>query len=270
MFATALIVFRETLEAALFVGIIAAATRGVSHRNAWLAGGVSLGVLSSLIVALAMERISELGGGLGQDLFNIIVIVVALLMLAWHCIWVSTHSREIANAAKQLGQSVAENSGSMWALFIAVALAVLREGAETVIFVSGFLTGNNTENHWLTLAEVGMGLFSGAFLGVLIYSGLSRIKTKYFFYVTNTWILIMAGALAARLAQLLAQSGIFDYWSQPLWDTSSIVSMDSFVGMLLKALIGYDAQPSALGIMFYVGMITLILAGAKQVQKLKK
>ena len=36
MLAIALIVFRETLEAALFIGIVAAATRGVPGRSRWL------------------------------------------------------------------------------------------------------------------------------------------------------------------------------------------------------------------------------------------
>ena len=39
MFATGLIVFRETLEAALFVSIIAAATRGLALRSLWLVWG---------------------------------------------------------------------------------------------------------------------------------------------------------------------------------------------------------------------------------------
>ena len=40
MFASAVIVLRETLEAALVLGIVAAATRSVRGRGTWMVAGV--------------------------------------------------------------------------------------------------------------------------------------------------------------------------------------------------------------------------------------
>ena len=40
MFGAALIVFRESLEAALIIGVMAAATQGVAWRGRWIAGGL--------------------------------------------------------------------------------------------------------------------------------------------------------------------------------------------------------------------------------------
>src|SRR5512144_50768 len=102
MFATALIVFRESLEAALFVGIVAAATRQLRGRTGWLIAGVGLGVCGALILAVLAGRIADLADGIGQDVVNIVVLSVALAMLLWHCIWVSTHSREMASEARRL------------------------------------------------------------------------------------------------------------------------------------------------------------------------
>jgi len=56
MLATAIIVFREMLEAALIVGIVAAATRGVARRNAWIIGGITAGLLGAITVAPASEH----------------------------------------------------------------------------------------------------------------------------------------------------------------------------------------------------------------------
>jgi high-affinity iron transporter len=86
MLGTGVIVFRETLEAALFVGIVAASTRGVLHRGRWLILGVSAGIIGSLAIASAMRWISSLADGLGQDFLTGIILSAALLMLAWHCI----------------------------------------------------------------------------------------------------------------------------------------------------------------------------------------
>lgn len=257
MFATVLIVFRETLEAALFIGIIAASTRGLFRRARWLSAGVLAGSIGAVAMALAMGKISTWGEGLGQDFLNIGILGLALLMLAWHCIWVSTHSGEAAQEAKQLGLAAKNGSSTLWAISIAVAMAVLREGAETVLFVSGFMSGE-AQNNGAMLTGVAIGLLSGAGCGILIYAGLSKVKTQHFFTVTNLWVLIMAGALAAQLAKSLTQAGLVQRWTEPLWDTSSALSMDSALGSICKALVGYDASPSGLQLLFYIGAIALI------------
>src|SRR3569832_2561216 len=99
MFAAALIVFRESLEAALFVGIVAAATRGLLGRGAWRAGGVGIGVVGAIILAILAPQVSGWFDGLGQDVVNIAVLSVALTKLLWHCIWVTTHSKAMAMEA---------------------------------------------------------------------------------------------------------------------------------------------------------------------------
>ena len=47
MLATAIIVFREVLEAALIVGIVMAATQGVPNRSLWVGGGIVWAVLAT-------------------------------------------------------------------------------------------------------------------------------------------------------------------------------------------------------------------------------
>ena len=64
MFSAAIIVFRESLEAFLIISIMVAATRGISQRGQWIAGGVLIGLLGSAMVALCMERISNLADGM--------------------------------------------------------------------------------------------------------------------------------------------------------------------------------------------------------------
>lgn len=265
MFATALIVFRETLEAALFVGIIAAATRGLAGRSRWLSGGVLAGVVGALVLAAGADRIGALADGIGQDLLNVGILSVALAMLAWHCIWVSTHGHEMSRDAKQLGSSVRAGSRAPRALMVAVALAVLREGAETVLFVAGLASGNPNGADGM-LAGAGMGLVGGAAFGVLLYFGLSRVKPQHLFAVTNVLIVLLAAAIASQLARALAQSGLTELWTAALWDTSSFLQPDSALGVLLHALVGYDARPSGLQLAFYVATVFVISTATRQVQ----
>lgn len=263
MFSAALIVFRESLEAALFVGIVAAATRQVAGRTPWLSAGVGVGVLGALALALMAERISGWFDGIGQDVVNIAVLSLALVMLLWHCIWVSTQGKDMAREAHQFGASV--DGARPWALLVAVALAVLREGAETVLFVAGSVSGagagtGSMEAVWLSCA---VGLALGASVGVLIYAGLARVPTRHLFAVTNLLIALLAGSIASQLARALAQAGFIEHLSGPLWDSSPWLAVDSALGTVLHALVGYDAQPSGAQLLAYVGVLVLIHFGTR-------
>jgi high-affinity iron transporter len=265
MLAIALIVFRETLEAALFVGIVAAATRGVAGRGRWLGTGVTAGLAGSLVIAALAGQISELAEGVGQDLVNAGILLVAFLMMAWHIIWSSRHGMEAAGEAKQLGRSLTDGSGTAWALTIAIAMSVLREGAETVLFVSGYLVGNSAQQSGASGALLGsaFGVLSGTALGGLLYLGLSRIPMRRLFAVTNVMILLLAAAMAGQLARALSQAGLLNSFTAPVWNLSEILPNGSTFGALLHALVGYDAQPSGLQVIFYIAGMALIVAGMR-------
>ena len=263
MFGAALIVFRESLEAALFVGIIAAATRGLPGRARWLSGGIAAGSLGALTLALMADRVSAWADGIGQDLLNVAILSIALTMLIWHCVWVSTHGREMASDARRLGASVQHGQRPPWALFVAVALAVLREGAETVLFVAGYLTGSGQAGSSGMLLGSGLGLAAGVATGGLMYAGLSRIPAQRLFAVTNVLIALLAAAIASQLARALAQAGLVDRWSTPLWDSSGFVDGSSALGAALRALVGYDARPSGLQLVCYIGVLMIIVFGTR-------
>lgn len=263
MFTTALIVFRESLEAALFIGIVAAATRGLTGRARWLSAGVGAGALGAVVLALLARHISSWLDGLGQDVVNIGVLSLALAMLLWHCVWVSTHTRQMVSEARHLGLSVQEGNRTPWALLVVVALAVLREGAETVLFVGGSLTGDATAEPATVLTAGALGLLSGALVGLGIYAGLSRIPTRRVFAVTNLLIALLAGSLASQLARALAQAGFVDIWSSPLWDSTALLSPDSALGAFLHALVGYDARPSAAQLVSYLAALAFIFVGTR-------
>ncbi len=266
MFAASLIVFRETLEAALFVGIIAAATKQLPHRGRWLACGVAAGVAGALLLALSAEQVNAWADGIGQDLVNIGILTVALLMLVWHCIWVSTHGRQMAMEARQLGASVQGGQRKPWALFVAVALAVLREGAETVLFVAGSLTGGQVGTVPVLMA-CALGLVAGAVVGMGLYAGLSRIPMQKLFAATNMLIALLAASIASQLARALAQAGLVERGTAPLWDSTAWLAPNSALGALLHALVGYDARPSAMQLGFYVAVLACIYIGTRLVMR---
>jgi high-affinity iron transporter len=251
MLNAALIVFRETLEAALIIGIVAAATRQIHRRGLWISLGVALGLAGAVAVASLAGEIGQWANGMGHELFNAGVLALAVAMLAWHNIWMASHGKQLATDARNLGGAAAKGELAISAVTIAVALTVLREGSETVLFFFGIFAGSQVS--MVRLAEgSALGLLGGAVAGVLIYRGLMRIPVRHFFSVTAWLLLFVAAGMAAQLAQILIQADLLPPIVQPLWDTSGLVSPDSGLGTLLHALVGYEAQPSATQVAFAV------------------
>jgi high-affinity iron transporter len=266
MLGAAIIVFRESLEAALFVGILAAAARGMVGRGRWLGAGVAAGVLGAFLLAAGAERIAAWADGVGADLVNAGILTLALGMLIWHCVWVSNQGAQAAAEARELGGAYRSGSRAPWTLTLVAALAVLREGAETVLFVTGYAAGNGHDG---TLAGAALGLAAGVCLGALLYFGLSKTPIRHLFSVTNTMVLLLAAAIASQLARALTQAGLLDAWTTPLWDSSAILGMESALGTLLHALVGYDAQPSGAQLAFYLATLAAITVGSRQVRAMR-
>ncbi|MGE5319231.1 MAG: FTR1 family iron permease [Hyphomicrobiaceae bacterium] len=262
MFGSAIIVFRESLEAALLIGVIAAATRGLSGRNLWLAVGVGAGLAGSLVVAGLTETIAEMAEGSGQELFNAAILGIAVLMLGWHNIWMATHGREMAAEAKSVGNAVRSGQREMSALAILIALAVLREGSETALFLYG-LAASGGSSRVSMLSGGLLGLAAGVAAGWVLYSGLARIPLRHFFSVTSALILFLAAGMAGQMARLLIQGDLIRPLATPLWDSSSLLPMDSFLGTLLHLFAGYDARPSGMQVLFYSLTFLVILFGMR-------
>lgn len=264
MFGVAVIVFRETLEAALFVGIIAAATRGLLGRSRYLTGGVLVGAAGALALAAGVERISALADGIGQDLANATILGVALAMLIWHCVWVSNQGAQTAADARALGNSFERGPRKPWALLVVVALSVLREGAETVLFVAGYANGAGQTG---TMAGAIVGVLCGSAVGLLLYIGLSRVPVRRMFTVTNLLVQLLAASIASQLARALSQAGVLNQWGQPVWDTSNWMSMDSPIGTVAHALAGYETQPTGLQVAFYLLALLVMVSGTRWVKR---
>ncbi|HPG03641.1 MAG TPA: FTR1 family protein, partial [Rhodoblastus sp.] len=89
MLGALIIVFREVIEAGLIVGIVMAATRGAPHALRWVVVGIVGGLAGAGLMALFAERISSAMAGIGQEMFNAGVLALAVVMLAWHNIWMA-------------------------------------------------------------------------------------------------------------------------------------------------------------------------------------
>ncbi len=250
MLGTVIIVFREVLEAALIVGIILAATRGVPKRGLWIGGGVVTGIVGAILVAFFAARIASIAEGVGQELFNAGVLFIAVVMLAWHQIWMSQHGREISKQMNDLGRSIKVDGRAMHALAIVVGLAILREGSEAVLFLYGIAASETGKGNPMLIGGV-IGLIGGALGGSAIYFGLLKIPTSWLFSVTGWMIMLLTAGMASQCAAFLVQAGILPALGEQIWNTSAILTGNSLIGKMMHTLVGYDDRPAGMQLVFY-------------------
>ena len=266
MLSSALIVFREVLEAALVVSIVLAATKGILNRGWWVSGGLLGGIIGAGLIAIFADVISSWASGMGQEVFNACVMFVAVVMLAWHSIWMGKHSREMAQQIAAVGKAVAAGSRPLTGLAIVVGIAVLREGSEAVLFLYGIAAGDPGQPPQMVIGGL-LGIFGGVSLGAAMYAGLLQIPLKRLFAVTNAMIILLAAGMASQGVGFLVSAGLLPSWGDTVWDTSWLLKESSLLGKMFHTLIGYTARPAGIQIAAYIATLVIVVLLSRAVNR---
>ena len=265
MFSSAIIVFREALEIALILGVVLAATRMVEGRKRWIAIGFGAGIVGSILIAFFVEAISNAAEGLGQELFNALILLSATAVIGWTLIWMQKHARAMTQHFKEIGSNINEGRLPLYTLAVVVALTILREGSEIVLFTYGMLASG--QSAMTILGGSIAGFVAGSIVGGLLYFGLLRIPTRYIFQVTSWLLIFLSAGMASIAAKYLVAAGFFETLAMPVWDTSAIISEQGIIGQALHTLLGYSAQPLGIQVVFYgatVAILTMAIAWTKR------
>ncbi|MDB5640070.1 MAG: iron permease [Bradyrhizobium sp.] len=256
MLAALIIVFREVFEAGLIVGIVLAVTGSVPNRNRWIGGGVLAGALAACVVAAFAGALSQLFAGMGQELFNAAILVIAVMMLTWHNVWMAHHGREIAGEMRAIGQAVADGTKSLLALAVVVGVAVLREGSEVALFLYGVVASDGGSTLSLAIGGI-IGLALGAAVCLLTYFGLMRIPPRALFATTTALITLLAAGMAAQAVAFLERANWLNSLDRVVWDSGWLLSEKSIAGRTLHALIGYTDQPTEMQLVVYLAVLVV-------------
>jgi high-affinity iron transporter len=266
MLVSLIIVFREAMEAGLIVGIILAATEGVLGRGRWIAGGIAAGVAGASLVAVFAAALSDAFEGAGQEVFTAGILCFAVVMLSWHILWMSKHARAMVAEMREVGQAVRLGERSLAALAAVVAVAVMREGAEVVLFLYGVVVGSGS-----TALSLGIGGAAGlalaAALSWLLYRGLVAIPVNRLFSVTNGLIALLAAGMAGQAAAILHGADLLPGWGERLWDTSALLSDESLIGRTFHALIGYSARPSGIQVAAWALTLAVLIGASRAISR---
>jgi len=245
-----LITLREGLEAALIVSIVLAYLARTGNRDkfssVWLGTGAA--VLASLIVGGAIfATVGELEGT-AEQLFEGLAMLVAVGVLSYMVIWMKRQAINIkAHLQAQVNEAL--HSRSTLAVAVLAFVIVVREGVETALFM---FAATRTATAWESTIGGLAGLIVAVVLGYLLYAGGRRINLRTFFNVTGVLLIVFAAGLFAHAVHELEEAGVIPIIVEHVWDINYILNENEGVGSFLKALFGYNGNPSLLEVISYV------------------
>ncbi len=261
MFAAGLVTFREGLEAALIVGIVLGYLSKMGQhtqmRFAWL--GVVLAVIVSALAAFALQWVGTSLEEPYEQIFEGTMMLLAVGVLTWMIFWMRYQGRFLKRDLEHQVQTTLA-SGAAFGMFGLTFLAVFREGIETALFLSASAFATDATE---TLAGSLVGLALAAAMGYTIYVLAVRLNVKLFFDVTSILLLVFAAGLGAHAIHEFQEIGWLPLLTQQAWNVESILPNGSFVGSILRALVGYNATPSILEVVAYVFYWSVVLFGIR-------
>ena len=261
MAAAALIALREGLEAALIVGIVLGYLRRIGYlegrRSVWL--GVFAAALASVSVAVVIQLIGMELEGRAEEIFEGATMFLAVGVLTWMIFWMHYQARLIKTSLERNVQEAVE-TGTKWGLILVAFIAVFREGVETVLFLSAATFASEGQG---TLIGAALGLTAAILIGFLIYASTARLNIRLFFNITSVLLLLFAAGLLANGIHEFQEAGVIPTVNGQLWDTNNLVDENSSLGQMLKAVVGYNGDPSLEEVVAYFGYWIAVLLGLR-------
>ncbi len=256
------VVWRESLEAMLVIGILHAwiGRNRIEGGFRALYAGVGAGILLALLLGWAMLAAQSELSGLALEWFQTGVLFAAAVLIAQMVLWMARHGREMKQQL-EAGMARAAGRGQWFGMAAIAALAVAREGAETVIFLYG-----------LSMEGGGMAALAGGAAGGFLLAlatawaaarGLRGINMRHFFTLSGILLLVFAAALFAAGIERLIGMGVLPALIDPLWDSSALLDDSSSGGRFVAGLTGYRAQPSLMLLLCYAAF-WLCVGGLRQ------
>jgi high-affinity iron transporter len=250
------IVWRESVEALLVVGILSAwlgrqadpAARRSGRAYLW--SGVAAGLVAALVFAGLLLGFSEVLPDDAQELYQTVAVFIAAALILQMVVWMRLSGRTLKRDMETALQTAADRS-SWWGVFLLAAVAVAREGGETVVFLYGTLAAATGATMLApTLAAV-LGFALGVVTYGLLQVGSRVLDWRTFFRITEIMLLFLAASLLVTGFDHLIGLGYIDPPAGRLWDTSAILSDTGPIGGLVSALTGYRARPDLAEVLVY-------------------
>jgi high-affinity iron transporter len=253
LLSSVILILREVLEAAILISLLIALSLNLRLGVSWLLYAVlpvSVGIIS---FSGFIEPLTQALDGVGQEVSN------ATLQLLVYCLVLG-----IAVTSGKTTPSEHQAAVVRGLMAAAVSCALIREGSEILIYITGFSGEVNLRNSIFigSAIGVGIGIGVGVSMGVLIFASLRALQPARIYQVSLLLLSFIAAGMLMQATMLLQQADWLPS-GQPLWDTSQQLSKQSVAGELLYAVFGYESTPSIIQVTAYgLGLMGMGIAWA--------
>ena len=254
---------REGVEAALIVSIICAYLVRTGNRRNFPTIFVGVGLAIGLSVVLGVALFVTVGTFEEpyEQLFEGITLLVAAAVVTWMLFWMR---RQAASVKGELQAAVdrALDDGSARALGLLAFVAVIREGIETSLFLTGQAASADQGAGSVVVGAV-IGLAIALFLGVGFYQGTRRLNLASFFRWTGIALVFIAAGLLGVAVHEFIEIGMIPFGTATLFDLSAILPHDpdagNLLGQFLRALFGYTSTPETTTFVAWIAYVVIVL-----------
>src|SRR5690554_1953657 len=254
------VVWRERIEALLVVGILYSWLRqsGADGALRYLWFGVGGGIAAAVLLAVALLSAQQVLTGIGQDIFMLVMMLSATTLIVQMVLWMRRHGRRLQNHLAQKTQEAVDHQ-AFWSISILVAVAIAREGSETVVFLYGMSYAQKTMGDWLSFsAAVGIALILASVTYYLLQADQYWLSWRRFFQITEVMLLLLASALLLSAVDKMIGLGWIPAGIDPLWDSSALLSESTRLGSMISALTGYRAYPALTDLLVWIAFWAII------------
>ncbi len=265
MIPSLVIMFRETLEAALIVGIVLvllSRTRQTRY-NRTVCYAIAAGIAASVVIALIFELLAGGFEGRAEEVFEGTVMLFGAGLLTTVIFWMMKQRNVAADLERKVSLELSETH--RLGLFLLIFFSVLREGVESVIFL-GAASFTSTDNN-LVGAMIGMAAAVG--LAYFVFKGSKKVNIRRFFQITSIILILFAAGMVVQSVGEFQEAGVVPAGVEHVWDVNPPVNPDGsypllhdkgYVGGMLKSLFGYTGAPSLAQLLSYAAYILIAIA----------
>jgi len=262
MFPSFLLSLREGIEAALIICIVLGVLKkvGKTQYSKYIWRGTWSAALVSLISALILNAIGASFEGAAEEIFEGFAMLIAAGVLTWMIFWMQKQARTMQTELEaDVRRAVLGQSGK--ALFLLAFVAVLREGIELALFLTAAAATSTAQQ---TLIGSLLGLTASAAIGWLLFRTTVQLNLKAFFQVTSVLLLLFAAGLVAHGVHEFNEVGWIPGIIDHVWDMNLIINEKGTFGLMLKAIFGYNGNPSLTEVLSYLLYFAAIIFGLRR------
>jgi high-affinity iron transporter len=256
---------REGVEAALIVAIICAYLAKTGNARyfprVFVGAGLALG-LSALLGIVLFQTVGSFEEPYEQ-LFEGLTMIAAAAVVTWMLFWMRRQARSVRGELHAAVDRAIDN-GSATALAVLAFIAVIREGVETSLFLTGQAAAASADGGagWVLVGAVA-GIAIAVVIGVGFYQGSRRLNLATFFRWTGVALVFIAAGLLSHAVHEFVEIGLINIGTQTLFDISASLPHEgdgSVIGQLLRALFGYTSSPEVITFVVWLTYVVVVLA----------